>query len=73
MRTELSIKVEPLCGSNADEVFAAAIDLSRRLGVMVTFDFNGVHCYLDGDDRVEDLERRLWDACERKLPTLPSR
>ena len=72
MRT-LSLEVKPLVGSNTEDVFEDAIQLARHLTLMVTFNFNGVHCYVTGNDEVPDLERRYWDACERKLPTLPSR
>lgn len=40
----LSLKLEPSPGSDIMDCYDHAVDIVRRLGVVVTFEFNEVHC-----------------------------
>ena len=71
--TRFSMKLEPMVGSNVEDVFSEAITLSRRFGVMIVFDFNDTHCYVYENDEVDDLMNRFYCAREKKLSCLPIR
>ena len=62
----ISIKIEGIAGSHIEKVCAEAIRISRLLGIMVTFDFNGIHCIAQFGDDPDVLAADYNAACRRK-------
>lgn len=64
----LSLKVEGFAGTGIRECCQEACRLARRLGIIVTFDFNGVHCMARPDGLAKDLEEN-WklELASKKL------
>lgn len=73
MAKSLILEVKAQVGVDVVEAFMDMIDLAQRMQMMVTTDFNGVHCYVWIDDTVEKLVERYHYAVENKLSSLPYR
>lgn len=48
----ISLKVEAAAGSDIERVFSESIELSKKLGISVEFDFNKVTCFAVPDGEV---------------------
>lgn len=72
------VKIGFIAGTDIEKAAEEALAFSRRLNVAVVFDFNGVECYVNGNETVSQIVadyqrdiRRLHAEQERRYNRVP--
>ena len=67
------VEAKGIAGSSVEECAKGMIELSRKLGVMVSLNFNGVHLLANEMDSVFEIERKYLAEINRRPRPAPDK